>query len=113
MIGDLYEQDFQTMQVGSEAALTILVYPALTLRGRVSYIDQRADPQTRTAKIQVVVPNREGRLRLGMYTTLAFTTPGMDYDDKTPAEWTMCQVSFTYWRLSCQAWCPRRALVEG
>jgi RND family efflux transporter MFP subunit len=76
VIGDLYEQDFQTVQVGSEAALTTPAYPALTLGGRVTYIDPRVDPQTRTAKIRVEVPNREGRLRLGMYVTLAFTTSG-------------------------------------
>src|SRR2546422_2946677 len=75
-IGDLYEQDFQTVQVGSEAALTTPAYPALTLRGRITYIDPRVDPQTRTAKVRVEVPNAEGRLRLGMYVTLAFTTPG-------------------------------------
>ena len=78
VIGDLYEQDFQTVQVGSEAALTTPAYPALTLRGRITYIDPRVDPQTRTAKIRVEVPNREGRLRLGMYVTLAFTTPGSE-----------------------------------
>ena len=76
VIGDLYEQDFQTVHVGSEAALTTPAYPTLTLRGRVTYIDPRVDPQTRTAKVRVEVPNAEGRLRLGMYVTLAFTTPG-------------------------------------
>src|SRR5438105_2173308 len=76
VIGDLYEQDFQTVRVGSEAALTTPAYPALTLRGRVTYIDPRVDPQTRTAKVRVEVPNAGGRLRLGMYATLAFTTPG-------------------------------------
>jgi membrane fusion protein, heavy metal efflux system len=78
VIGDLYEQDFQTVQVGTEATLTTPAYPALTLRGRVTYIDPRVDPQTRTAKVRVEVPNTEGRLRLGMYVTLAFTTPGME-----------------------------------
>jgi RND family efflux transporter MFP subunit len=76
VIGDLYEQDFQTVHVGSEAALSTLAYPTLTLRGRVTYIDPRVDPQTRTAKVRVEVPNAAGRLRLGMYVTLAFTTPG-------------------------------------
>ena len=76
VIGDLYEQDFQTVHVGSEAALTTPAYPALTLRGRVSYIDPRVDAQTRTAKVRVAVPNPGGRLRLGMYVTLAFTTRG-------------------------------------
>ena len=78
VIGDLYEQDFQTVRVGSEAALTTPAYPSLTLRGRVAYIDPRVDQQTRTAKVRVEVPNAEGRLRLGMYVTLAFTTPGKE-----------------------------------
>lgn len=76
VIGDLYEQDFQTVRVGSDAAMTTPAYPGLTLRGRVSYIDPRVDPQTRTAKVRVAVLNPAGRLRLGMYVTLAFTTPG-------------------------------------
>jgi RND family efflux transporter MFP subunit len=78
VIGDLYEQDFQTVHVGSAAALTTPAYPTLTLRGRVTYIDPRVDPQTRTAKVRVEVSNAEGRLRLGMYVTLTFTTPGGD-----------------------------------
>jgi cobalt-zinc-cadmium efflux system membrane fusion protein len=73
-IGGLYEQDFQAVRIGSEAAITTLAYPGLTLRGRVTYIDPRVDPQSRTAKVRVEVPNPEGRLRLGMYVTMAFTT---------------------------------------
>jgi multidrug resistance efflux pump len=38
VIGDLYEQDFQTVQVGAEATLTAPAYPNLTLRGKVTYI---------------------------------------------------------------------------
>jgi cobalt-zinc-cadmium efflux system membrane fusion protein len=76
VIGDLYEQDFQTVHVGSNAVMTTPAYPGMTLHGRVSYIDPRVDPQTRTAKIRVEVPNPQGRLRLGMYVTVAFTTRG-------------------------------------
>jgi cobalt-zinc-cadmium efflux system membrane fusion protein len=73
-VGDLYEQDFQAVRLGSEATLTTPAYPDLTLRGRVTYIDPRVDPQTRTAKVRVAVPNPDGRLRLGMYITMGFTT---------------------------------------
>ncbi len=76
VLGDLYEQDFQTVRVGSEAVITPSAYPGLTLRGRVAYIDPRVDPQARTAKVRVEVPNHDGRLRLGMYVSMAFTTPG-------------------------------------
>jgi RND family efflux transporter MFP subunit len=74
VVGDLYEQDFQTVRVGSEAAISTPAYPGLTLRGRASYIDPRVEPQTRTAKVRVEVANLDGRLRLGMYVTMAFTT---------------------------------------
>jgi RND family efflux transporter MFP subunit len=76
VVGDLYEQDFKTVAVGSEAAITTPAYPGLTLRGRVSYIDPRVDPQARTAKARIEVPNSDGRLRLGMYVSVTFTTPG-------------------------------------
>src|SRR5713101_754516 len=76
VVGDLYEQDFKTVTVGSQAAITTPAYPGLTLHGRVSYIDPRVDPQARTAKARIEVPNSDGRLRLGMYVTVSFTTAG-------------------------------------
>jgi RND family efflux transporter MFP subunit len=75
-VGDLYEQDFPYVRVGSDTSLTTPAYPDLTLRGRVTYIDPRVDSQTRTAKVRVEVPNANGRLRLGMYVTVSFTTRG-------------------------------------
>lgn len=74
VLGDLYEQDFSAVRVGSEAVVTTTAYPGLTLRGRVSYIDPRVDSQTRTAKLRIEVPNGDGRLRLGMYVTMSFVT---------------------------------------
>jgi cobalt-zinc-cadmium efflux system membrane fusion protein len=71
-LGDLYEEDFRHVQVGSEAALTTLAYPGLVLGGRVTYIDPRVDLQTRTAKVRAEVANPQGRLRLGMYVTMTF-----------------------------------------
>src|SRR2546422_551422 len=76
VVGDLYEQDFKTVTVGSEATITTPAYPGFMLRGRVSYIDPRVDPQARTAKARIEVPNADGRLRLGMFVTVSFTTSG-------------------------------------
>jgi membrane fusion protein, heavy metal efflux system len=75
-VGDLYEQDFAAVGVGSEAVVTAPAYPGLVLRGRVAYVDPRLEAATRTGKVRVEVPNPDGRLRLGMYVTLAFTTRG-------------------------------------
>ena len=72
LVGDLYEQDFATIRVGSDAMVTTAAYPGSEFRGRVSYIDPRVDPQTRTAKVRVEVSNPGGRLRLGMYVSMVF-----------------------------------------
>jgi len=74
VIGDLYEKDFGSARVGSEASITIPSAPKRLLRGRVTYIDPRVDPAARTAKVRVEVPNRSGELKLGMYVTVSFTS---------------------------------------
>jgi RND family efflux transporter MFP subunit len=76
LVGDLYEQDFSSVRVGSEATVTAAAYPGSVLHGRVSYIDPRVDPQTRTAKVRVEVSNPGSRLRLGMYVNIVFAGPG-------------------------------------
>ena len=74
VIGDLYEKDFATVRVGSEATVSV---PSASqpVRGRVAYIDPRVDPATRTAKVRVEVPSPGGALRLGMFVTVSFGAP--------------------------------------
>jgi RND family efflux transporter MFP subunit len=74
---DVYEKDFSRVRVGSDATITTAALPGLSLRGRVSYIDPQINPETRTAKIRVEVPNPRGDLRLGMYTDVVVSgAPG-------------------------------------
>jgi membrane fusion protein, heavy metal efflux system len=72
VIGDLYEKDFATVRVGTPASVAVSATPGAPLRGRVTYIDPRVDPATRTAKVRVEVPNRSGALRLGMFVQMSF-----------------------------------------
>jgi RND family efflux transporter MFP subunit len=58
--------------------MTTLAYPGVTMRGRVAYIDPRVDPQTRTAKVRVELPNPDGRLKLGMFVDMAFSAPASE-----------------------------------
>ena len=67
VIADLYERDFAKVRVGSPATITSGAYPELTLHGRVNYIDPQVQPETRTARLRVEVPNPSGLLRFGMY----------------------------------------------
>ena len=76
VVGDAYEKDFAAVRVGDETTIDVPAYPGTTLRGRVAYIDPRVDPQTRTVKVRVEVPNAQGLLRLGMFVTLNLQSAG-------------------------------------
>ncbi|HXE79276.1 MAG TPA: efflux RND transporter periplasmic adaptor subunit [Vicinamibacterales bacterium] len=70
VVGDVYERDLARVRVGSPATIRTDAYPGLSLQGRVSYIDPRVSPETRTARVRVEVPNPDMQLRLGMYVDL-------------------------------------------
>jgi cobalt-zinc-cadmium efflux system membrane fusion protein len=72
VIGDLYEKDIAAVRVGTPATILVPAVPGTPLRGQVAYIDPRVEPATRTAKVRVEVPNREGVLRLGMFVQMVF-----------------------------------------
>jgi cobalt-zinc-cadmium efflux system membrane fusion protein len=72
VVVDLYEKDFSRVRVGSPATIVTRAYPNVQLAGRVSYIDPQVNPQTRTARARIQVPNPSGDLRLGMYAEAVF-----------------------------------------
>jgi len=47
-------------------------YPNETFRGKVRSIGDLLDPDTRAIKVRVIVPNPEGRLRVGMFASVTF-----------------------------------------
>ncbi|MGH9850995.1 MAG: efflux RND transporter periplasmic adaptor subunit [Blastocatellia bacterium] len=72
VIGQIYEKDFATTRVGTPAAITTPAYPDKKFTGRVSFIDPRVDPQTRTAQVRVEVANPGEMLKLGMFVDVSF-----------------------------------------
>jgi membrane fusion protein, heavy metal efflux system len=71
--GNVLEDDFSVVRIGSHATITTPAYPGRIYRGVVDYIEPRVDPQTRTAKVRVTIENPGLALRMGMYVDLAFT----------------------------------------
>jgi RND family efflux transporter MFP subunit len=72
VVGDLYEKDLALVRLGAPATISIPAAPQTLLRGKVSYIDPRLEPATRTAKVRIEVPNANRALRLGMFVTVSF-----------------------------------------
>jgi membrane fusion protein, copper/silver efflux system len=72
---EVYESDLRFIGEGQSVEVIIDAFPGESLSGGVSYIhpDVRAD--TRTTRVRVDLPNREGRIRPGMFATVVMDAP--------------------------------------
>ena len=69
------EKDLAAVAVGQEATIELNAYPGETVRGRVGYLGEVLDVDTRTVKARVAVDNAGGRLRPGMFARIVFHAP--------------------------------------
>jgi membrane fusion protein, heavy metal efflux system len=71
---DIYENSLSQVRIGDQATVRLNAYPDRPLTARVSNIGRVLDPQTRTAKVRLELPNVDGILRPGMYANVTFTS---------------------------------------
>jgi Cu(I)/Ag(I) efflux system membrane fusion protein len=69
----VFETDARMLDVGLPVELTVDALPGRTYQGRVTFIRPGVDTTTRTLTARMEVPNRDGRLRPGMYVTARLT----------------------------------------
>ncbi len=69
---DVYENDLGGVHLGDQADLRLNAYPETVYHGKVADISRVLDPTTRSAKVRIVLPNREGSLRPGMFAVVTF-----------------------------------------
>ena len=84
IICDVYENDLATVHMGDLAEIRLNAYPGQVFRGKVSNIGSVMDPQIRTAKVRIEVPN-PGMMRLGMFVTATFRGQAMEMHTSVPA----------------------------
>ena len=77
VVGQVYEKDLATIRVGSGANITSDAYPSRVFRGRISYVDPKVDPATRTAQVRIELANPGQMFKIGMYVNVAFATLGV------------------------------------
>lgn len=71
---EVYEKDLGRMQVGQSAIIHVDTYPDESFAGKVTYISDALDPQTRTAKVRCEIANDRVRLKLDMFATIQLPT---------------------------------------
>ena len=68
---DVYENDLDAVRVGESADIRLNAYPGRNFKGRIDNILPILDPNLRTAKVRVEVPN-PGLMKVGMFVTATF-----------------------------------------
>jgi Cu(I)/Ag(I) efflux system membrane fusion protein len=75
LIAQVQEQDLGQMKQGQAAHATFVSFPGRVFDGVVDFVYPTLDPATRTAKVRIVVPNKDYLLRSDMYATVEIDTP--------------------------------------
>jgi RND family efflux transporter MFP subunit len=64
---DVYEYELPFVKIGQNATITLSYLPGETFEGRITYVFPYLNINTRTARVRIELPNREGKLRPEMY----------------------------------------------
>jgi cobalt-zinc-cadmium efflux system membrane fusion protein len=70
----IFEIDLARVQKGSTVKIQTESYPGEIFVGKVTYIGDVVDPQSRTVALRVEVPNPKARLKPGMFATAEVAT---------------------------------------
>lgn len=74
IIFDATEEDLGKLDIGQEATIKVRSYIDQTFSGKVQKISPVLDPQTRMAKVEVLIDNPDYLLKPGMYAEVSVTT---------------------------------------
>lgn len=73
IVSNLVERDLGRVRTGMDAVVSVDAYPGESFKGRVARIAPVLDPATRTAQMEIEIPNDSYRLKPGMYARVTFT----------------------------------------
>jgi RND family efflux transporter MFP subunit len=73
LVANLVERDVRQVRAGTPAVVEVDAYPGEKFSGSVSRVAPVFDPSTRTAEMEIEVPNPGYRLKPGMYARVQLT----------------------------------------
>jgi RND family efflux transporter MFP subunit len=73
LVINVVEKDLRRITTGTGAEVEVDAYPGENFNGRVARLAPILDPATRTAQVEIEIPNPGFRLKPGMYARVRFT----------------------------------------
>jgi len=67
VVVNVIERDFSKIKLNQKALVSVGAYPDETFAGKTSLISPTINPMTRTASVEITIPNRNHRLKPGMF----------------------------------------------
>lgn len=77
-IAAVQEDSLARLRTGMSADVRVQAYPGRPFTGRVTRIDSRLDPETRTVSVRISLDNRAGHLKPEMYASVELAAGGTD-----------------------------------
>jgi HlyD family secretion protein len=74
LVANVVEKDLKELESGNEANVEVDAFPGEKFSGRIARVSPVLDPATRTAPIEIEIPNPSFRLKPGMYARIGITT---------------------------------------
>jgi cobalt-zinc-cadmium efflux system membrane fusion protein len=72
VVCDVFENDLGEVHLGDAAEIRLNAFPDRVFKGKVADISRLLDPNTRSAKVRIVLGNADGSFRPGMYAVATF-----------------------------------------
>jgi len=73
LTASVQEKDLAAVFVGQGADISLNAYPGEHIAGKVRYVGEVLDADTRTVKVRVAVDNKAGRFKPGMFAQVTFS----------------------------------------
>ena len=73
LVVNVVERDLKLVSAGDVAAVEVDAYPGEKFSGKIARVAPVLDPATRTAQMEVEIPNGDNRLKPGMYARINLT----------------------------------------
>jgi len=77
VVCDVFENDLGEVHLGDSAEINLNAFGGRVFRGTVADISRVLDPNTRSAKVRIVLANPDGALRPGMFAVAKFRSRKM------------------------------------
>ncbi len=83
---EVFERDIAKIRIGQDVEVSVLAYPGQIFRGKVTYVGDAINPETRTLSVRTEVPNRDLKLKHGMFADVRIVLNGDLRVPAVPAE---------------------------